>query len=198
MTSVAVVYHSAFGHTRVQAEAVARGAAEVEGVRVALIPVEELPPPDAKGAYAPAWEALNQADAIIFGCPTYMGSVSAALKVFMESSSKLWMAQAWRDKLAAGFTNSAAWSGDKLNALEDMFMFCCQHGMIWVGLDLMSGYCTTDGTPEDLNRVGSWMGAMAQCNADEGPETSPPEADLKTAAYLGARVARAAVRWGRV
>ena len=73
---VAVVYHSGYGHTKKQAEAVAAGAASVAGAKVALIPVEE--------AEARA-EELNAADAIIFGAPTYMGGVSAQFKTFMDS-----------------------------------------------------------------------------------------------------------------
>jgi NAD(P)H dehydrogenase (quinone) len=61
--------------------------------------------------------------------------------------------------------------------------------MIWVGLDLMPGNSNSKGSHEDLNRLGSWLGAMAQSNVDEAPEVAPPESDLKTAAHLGQRVA---------
>lgn len=38
--TIAVVYHSGYGHTRKQAEAVADGARAVTGARVTLVPVE--------------------------------------------------------------------------------------------------------------------------------------------------------------
>jgi hypothetical protein len=47
-----------------------------------------------------------------------------------------------------------------------------------------------------LNRLGGFLGAMAQSNADQGPEHGPTSADLQTAEHLGRRVAQAAQRWG--
>ena len=43
MTQVAVVYHSGFGHTAVQAKAVAAGAESVPGTKVKLVSVDGLP-----------------------------------------------------------------------------------------------------------------------------------------------------------
>jgi multimeric flavodoxin WrbA len=177
---VAVVYHSGYGHTKVVAEAVARGAESVPGTQVALIPVEE--------ALARAAE-IDTADAIVFGAPTYMGSVTAAFKAFMESTSKTWMAQGWKDKLAAGFTNSASQNGDKLNSLVQLAIFAMQHGMVWVGLDLLPGNNSSTGSTADLNRLGSFIGAMAQSNSDAPPSEAPIESDRKTAEHLGRRVA---------
>jgi multimeric flavodoxin WrbA len=185
MSSIAIVYHSGFGHTKAQAEAVASGAAAVTGAQVHLIPVEEA---EAKA------DLLNAADAIIFGSPTYMGSVSAKFKEFMEWSSKIWYGRGWANKLAAGFTVSASQSGDKLAALQQLAIYGAQHGMIWVGVDLLPGNNSSKGSVEDLNRLGSFLGAMAQSNADQGPE-GVTEADRKTAAHLGQRVAEAAARW---
>ena len=78
--------------------------------------------------------------------------------------------------------------GDKLNSLISMALFAAQHGMIWVGLDLFPGK-----SGSDMNRVGGWLGAMAQSD-DASPEVTPPESDLLTAAYLGERVAQTARR----
>lgn len=183
MTKVVVVYHSGFGHTARLAEAVAAGAASVAGVQVSSLPVEEA---EAR------WSELDEADAIIFGAPTYMGSVSAPFKQFMDQSSRTWVRQGWKDKLAAGFTNSASWSGDKLNTLVQMAVFASQHGMIWTSLGLPPGFNSSTGKSTDLNRVGSYLGAMAQSNADEGAEVVPPEADRQTARELGRRVAHTA------
>lgn len=197
MINVAVVYHSGFGHTTNLAEAVARGAASVEGTRVQLIPVEELPKPGANRKLGGKWPVLDAADAIIIGCPTYMGSVSAGLKAFMESSSGIWLREGWKDKLAAGFTNSGAQNGDKLNTLLDLALFAAQHGMLWVGLGLLAGNNSSKGSVDDLNRLGSFIGAMSQSNVDAGPDVAPPEADRKTGEALGKRVAEAAKRWAQ-
>ncbi len=135
---------------------------------------------------------LATADAIIFGAPTYMGSVSAPFKAFMESTSKVWAEQKWRNKLAAGFTNSASQNGDKLNSLVQTFIFAMQHGMIWVGLDLLPGNNSSKGSIDDLNRLGSFAGAMSQSNTDAAPDQAPIMSDRLTAEHLGRRVGRLA------
>lgn len=181
MSNVAVVYHSGYGHTKKQAEAVAAGAESVPGTRVLLVSVEEA---------AGQAEALNAADAIIFGSPTYMGGVSGPFKTWMDTTSKVW--GKWNGKLAAGFTNSASQSGDKLNSLVQLSIFAAQHGMLWVSLGLMPGNNNSKGSVNDLNRLGSFLGAMAQSNADQGPEDGPIASDLETAQHLGRRVAEQA------
>jgi NAD(P)H dehydrogenase (quinone) len=139
------------------------------------------------------WETLETSDAIIFGSPTYNGMLSARLKQFFEDSTKAaWSELKWRNKIAAGFTNSGAHSGDKLNTLTSMALFAAQHAMIWVGLDLKPGHSRRGSSANELNRLGSWLGAMAQSNMDDGPEDAPSESDLKTAAHLGHRVAEIA------
>jgi len=178
---ISIVYDSGYGHTKKQAEAVAEGVAKVTGVEVKLIAVADHPAP---------WETLEKSDAIIFGSPTYNGLVSAKFKQFMEDATKpVWRELKWRNKITAAFTNSGAQSGDKLNVLVSIALFAAQHGMIWVGLDLMPGNSSSTGGVNDLNRLGSWLGAMAQSNGDQGPDATPIESDLKTAAYLGQRVA---------
>ena len=179
MTNVAVVYHSGYGHTAELAKAAARGADSIGGVEARLIAVEQVDK---------HWQDLDAADAIIFGAPTYMGSVSAPFKAFMDATSKVWMEQKWKDKLAAGFTNSGSQNGDKFNTLTQLFTFAMQHGMVWSGLGLMPGNNSTKGSVDDLNRLGSSTGAMAQSNVDQGTEGTA-KSDFATAAHLGKRVA---------
>ncbi len=185
MTSVAIVYHSGFGHTKALAEAVAAGVQAIPGVRASLIPVAEVEAREAE---------LDAADALIFGSPTYMGSISAEFAAFKDWTSKRWMAGAWKNKLAAGFTSSAQWSGDKQNTLMQIMTLAMQHGMVWVGLGLPGGYSTSKGSIEDLNRVGASIGAMAQANGDQGIE-GIAASDFRTFEALGRRVAEAASRW---
>jgi multimeric flavodoxin WrbA len=187
---IAIAYHSGKGHTARQAEAVAAGASAVPGVVADLVPLDELT--------EELWDRLDAADAIIFGAPTYMGSPSAVFKAFAEASVRVWAADlGWRDKFAAGFTNSKAMAGDKLNSLVDFAVLAAQHGMIWVGLDLYPGWAESTASIEDLNRLGSWLGATAQSDADLSAEKAPPETDLRTAAYLGERVAKLTLRHQR-
>src|SRR5476651_980755 len=104
MTNVAIVFHSGFGHTKAVAEAVAKGAEQVAGVKANLISVDEAEAREAE---------LDAADAIVFGSPTYMCGVSADFAKFKDWTSKRWMARTWQNKLAAGFTVSASWGGDR-------------------------------------------------------------------------------------
>lgn len=189
--SVCVVYHSGYGHTLKQAEAVAEGAGSVDGVECKSLPVDQLFDPEAE-----AFAELDNANAIIIGCPTYMGSPSADMKRFMEASSGRWMEAKWADKLAAGFTNSGSQNGDKQNTLVDIATFAAQHGMVWINLNLPPGNNNSGGSVEDLNRLGSSLGAMAQSNVDEGSDVAPIASDLETARRLGQRVAESVKRWG--
>lgn len=189
-TKVAIVYYSGYGHTAVVAEHVAQGARAVPGVEAALYKAEDLSKPD-QGP----WDQLAAADAIIFGAPTYMGSASAPFKQFADASSKVWFTLGWKDKIAAGFTNSGSWSGDKLNTIVQFAILAAQHGMIWAGTAIMPGYNRKGSTPEDINRVGSFMGLMTQANIDEGPDVAPPSADRKTAELFGQRIGEVAARW---
>ncbi|GAA4950812.1 flavodoxin family protein [Actinoplanes utahensis] len=191
--SVVIAYHSGYGHTARQARAVASGAASVPGVTAALHDISALDDV--------LWQALTDAEAIIFGTPTYMGSQSAVFQAFAEASGSVWAQQGWRDKIAAGFTTSAGVNGDKLNTLSSLAVFAAQHGMHWVSLGLPPGWLySTVGDVEDLNRLGGFLGAMAQAPSDAGPDDAPGTADLRTAEHLGRRVARVAVelRHGRL
>lgn len=185
MKKVVVVYHSGFGHTAKQAQAVHTGASGIAGVEAKIFSVEEV---------NEHWGDLTEADAIIFGAPTYMGSISAKFKQFMEDSSKLWFVQAWKNKLAAGFTNSASLNGDKFNSLVQLATFAAQHSMIWVNLGLMPAN-SSSALRNDLNHLGSFMGAMAQSDSDVGSDGAPPAGDLETAKHLGKHVAETVLRF---
>lgn len=176
-TKVAVIFHSGQGHTAALAHAVVAGI-EASGAQATLF--------DADSAIA-RLEELERYDGLVFGSPTYMGSVSANFKHFMEESR---LARGkWRNKVAAGFTNSASQSGDKLNTLVQLAIFAAQHGMLWVSLGLQAGNNSSTGSTDDLNRLGSFLGAMAQSNADQSSAFTPPQSDRDTAHSLGQRVA---------
>ncbi|OII60623.1 NADPH-dependent FMN reductase [Streptomyces sp. CC53] len=179
---VSIAYHSGYGHTAVLAEAVRAGAASA-GATVHLLSVDALTDAD--------WELLDASDAIVFGSPTYMGTASGAFHAFAEATSKRWFTDAWRDKLAAGFTNSASKSGDKLHTLQFFQILAAQHGMHWVNLGLKPGWNASTASEYDLNRLGIFAGAGAQSNNDEGPD-AVHKADLATAEHLGRRVAETA------
>ena len=185
---VAIVFHSGYGHTARQAEAVRRGVEKVPGASVLYLTSEEA---------QVRLDDLSAADAIIFGAPTYMGSASAPFKAFMDATSRIFVSGAWRDKIAAGFTNSASRAGDKLSTLMQFAILAAQLGMHWVNLGLLPGNNLSSGSEADLNRLGFFLGAGSQSNADQGPEVAPPQSDLLTAEHLGERVAMVALQMAR-
>lgn len=189
-TRIAIVYHSGYGHTQRVAEAVKAGVDEAPGVEALLLTVEEA---------RTRWDDLAVAEAIIFGCPTYMAGASASFKAFQEATSRPVFAKGytWKDKLAAGFTNSGSRSGDKLATLLQIALFAAQHGMHWINLGLPPGNQMSKGSEQDLNRLGFFLGAGAQSNVDQSPDVAPPESDLATARHLGRRVADVTLQFVR-
>lgn len=181
--NVGIAYFSGYGHTREHAKAVKDGVESVPGAHADMIDVSTMTDTD--------WATLDACDAIIFGTPTYMGSASGAFHLFAEATSKRWMTMAWKDKLAAGFTNSGSMSGDKLHTLQYLSLLAAQHGMHWISLGLMPGWNTTQSSEYDHNRLGFYLGAGAQTWNDQGPE-AVHAADVATARHLGARVAEQA------
>ncbi len=180
-TRVVVIYHSGYGHTQRMAQAVAEGA----GAEIIAIGADGNLP-------AGAWEQLKAADGIIFGSPTYMGSVSWQFKKFADASSKPWYAQEWKDKVAAGFTNSAGMNGDKFSTLTTLFTLAMQHSMIWVSQGLMPSN-TKGAKRDDVNFLVSYSGAISQSPSD-GSASDMARGDLETARLFGKRVADVAAR----
>jgi multimeric flavodoxin WrbA len=176
---MAIAYHSGFGHTAVLADAVAAGAREA-GADVILTAVDRMTDTD--------WDILDAADGIVFGSATYMGNVSAGFQAFAEQTGRRCLNGTWRDKVAAGFTNSGAKSGDKLNTLVSLAVFAAQHHMHWVSLGLGAGWNSATGSENDLNRLGFWLGAAAQTDVDANTEVVHPS-DVQTCRHLGYRVA---------
>ena len=188
MATIGIIYFSGYGHTARQAQAVADGARGVEGARVTVFEVGR------DGLLADgAWETLATQDAFIYGSPTYMGGPAWQFKRFADDSSKPFRTQAWKDKIAAGFTNSASVNGDKFSTLAYFVTLSLQHGQIWIGAGLMPASTKANG-PDDVNWTGGFTGAMAISPADASPEEAPRGGDLETARLLGARVAAYAVR----
>ncbi len=189
MTTVAIVYHSGYGHTEKVAESVAEGV-RAAGAEARLLKIEGL-----TQDFGPLIDAVSASDAVIFGAPTYMGDVSAPFKAFADASAKAFFTGAWADKLAAGFTNSHSFSGDKLHALQSLSILAAQHGMNWINLGLAPPNVTAaERGAETLNRVGSFIGLMTQSD-NAGADITPPSGDHATARHLGERVAKAAIRW---
>ncbi|MGE5452061.1 MAG: flavodoxin family protein [Acidobacteriota bacterium] len=181
-TDIVIVFHSGYGHTRQIAQAVA------ETSHAALLEVDangELP--------AEGWDQLAQARLIVFGSPTYMGNVSWQFKKFMDASSRIWSQQGWKDKLAAGFTNSASINGDKLATLHALFTLSQQHSMLWVSTGMMPSN-SKRATRDDINYLASFSGLITATPSDASADEMVP-GDLATARQFGDRMAQVVRRF---
>lgn len=183
MAKATIVYHSGSGRTKIVAEHVLKGLQSVPDMEAKLMTAEEA---------TENLELLHEQDAIIFGTPTYMGTVSAPFKAFMDATSKTWFEQRWKDKIAAGFTNGGGLNGDKLNTLITLSVFAGQHSMIWVSQGIMISEDPESGLP--LNRLSSWNGMMSQTDPQA---ESPHPGDLKTAEIFGQRIGQVTLQWVR-
>jgi len=175
MSKIVIVYHSGYGHTQKVAQAVAEGSG---GTLLAIDAEGNLP----EGG----WEQLQAADTIVMGTPTYMGGPSWQFKKFADASSKPWFTMQWKDKLAAGFTNSATLNGDKFSTLTYLFTLAQQHGMLWVGMG-MQGPNAKKHTRDDLNNLGGYAGLMTATPSDASPDEMVP-GDIATAKVFGERL----------
>lgn len=181
MTNTVVIYHSGYGHTKVVAEHVAAGA---KGDLIAISPEGDISEDD--------WAALDAADAIVFGAPTYMGSASWQFKKFSDATSKRWFTRDWADKVFGGFTNSASPSGDKQVSLIQMQTLASQHGGIWVSLGLAPSNAKAS-TSADLNNLGGSVGLLVRSPSDASVD-EVHSGDLASARYYGQRVASIATK----
>jgi NAD(P)H dehydrogenase (quinone) len=181
MTTVSIVYYSGYGHTKRVTDAIVASMTSA-GATVNAIAI------DSEGNIpAEAWDTLAASDTLIFGSPTYMGTVSWQFKKFADASSKVWFTQGWKNKLMAGFTNSASMNGDKLSTLHYLFTLAMQHSGIWVGTGMMPAN-TKAAQRNDVNYLGSYSGLMAQSPSDSSAEEGPLPGDLESAKVFAERV----------
>lgn len=183
MVNICIVHHSITGTTSRLAASVLEGVDSVDGCIGTVHAINGEDIVDGRFKNEAVFRELDASDAIIFGCPTYMGGPSAQFKALADASSDRWEAQRWEGKLCAGFTVGSNPSGDQLATLQYFTILAAQHGMLWVSLDIPGG-CD----PQGRNRLGAQLGLVSQST-----NTVVPDVDLVTAKYFGARVARKAL-----
>lgn len=116
MKKLAIIYHSAHGHTEHIATHVSEGANGVPNTEAHMLKAEDI---------AKTPDELLKYDGYILGSPTYLGGVSGPFKTFMDTTGRLWRTQQLKGKLAAGFTVSSLPSGDKQSTLMSMSFLAC-------------------------------------------------------------------------
>lgn len=196
MTKVLVLYYSSYGHIETMAQAVARGASDVDGADVTLKRVPELVPDEvAKTAHfkldqdAPFADPAELADydAILFGTPTRFGNMASQMRNFLDQTGGLWAQGKLIGKVGSVFTSSAVGDGNE-TTITSFWPTLAHHGMVIAGLPYSS--------PElyDLSEVrgGSPYGASTIAGADGSRE--PSAIELKLAEDQGRHVARLAAK----
>lgn len=184
MKKLAIIYHSAHGHTEHIARHILAGAENVAGVSTDLLQAEKL---------VSTPEALTAYDGLIFGSPTYLGGVSGPFKHFMDATGGMWRQQSLQGRLASAFTVSSLPAGDKQSTLLSLFIFAMQHGMLWMGNPILPEQHRGVPCDEAANRLGSWSGLMAQAGHASAADAFVP-GDLKTARLFGHNFAHSLLR----
>ena len=194
MPTVAIVYFSGQNHTHLMAQAIAEGAKQVKDTQVELLRITGKQITDGRWQDDTILAKLNEADAIVFGSPTYMGGVAAQFKAFLDNTDA-WFEQKWKNKLAAGFTHSSSLSGDKQGTLLYLATFAAQMAMVWVNAgDMPSHYFGKK--DDEVNRLGAFLGVMGQSELDMSDKPAEIHSgDRLTAEKFGTRIAEAVRRW---
>src|SRR5246127_2557675 len=82
--------------------------------------------------------------------------------------------------------------GDKQNSLVQLMTFAAQHQMHWVNLGMNYGNNRSYTNEDILNRDSYTLGMAGQADMDQSGDVAPPSSDLRTAEFLGRRVAEVA------
>lgn len=195
MTKVLVLYYSSYGHIETMAQAVAEGAASVEGTEVALKRVPELMPEDVAVAsgmktdqQAPIAtpDELTEYDAIIFGTPTRFGNMAAQMRNFLDQTGPLWFQRKLVGKVGSVFCSTASQHGGQETTITSFHVTLLHHGMVIVGLPY-----TFEGNSE-MGEIsgGTPYGATTMAGADGS--RMPSENELAGARFQGRHVAQIA------
>lgn len=185
MLRIAIVYFSAGRSVEQLALAVAEGVESLPGCRAQRLPIEGRHIIEGRYQNPALLEQLDQADALAFGSPTYMGGPAAQFKAFADATSgPRYTQQLWAGKPAMGFTIGGNENGDQSATLGYFNILASQLGLLWVNLDQASKL-----NASGLNRLGSHQGVVAQ-----SIEGEPDPSDRATAVHLGRQLAALTLR----
>lgn len=198
---VQVIFYSTYGHVYRLAEAVADGARGVAGTEVEVLRVAETLPPevlekmgatDAQKAFAHVPVAdpgrLQEADAIVLGCPTRYGSAPAQMRAFLDNTGGQWVSGALIGKVGSAFTSTASQHGGQETTLLTLSTFFFHMGMVICGVpysarELLTLDEVSGGTPYGATTVAGPRG-----------ERQPTENELAIGRAQGRHVATIAAK----
>lgn len=193
---VLVVFYSLYGHVYQMAEAIAEGAAQVEGAKVEIRRVPETLPHEVLEkmgaleaqealAHVPVCEVeeLAAADAIIFGTPTRFGNMCGQMRQFLDATGKLWQAGALIGKVGSVFVSTATQHGGQESTILSFHISLLHQGMVVVGLPYaFQGQMRIDeitgGSPYGASTIAGGKG-----------ERMPSDNELEAARFQGKHVA---------
>lgn len=167
---VNIIYHSGYGHTQKLAEAIEAGAKSVPETEVQLIEVARA-----------TRTHVTTCDAMILGCPTYMGNVSSAMKEFIDTVvGQVWLEGGIPGIVGSCFTSSGSYHGGK-----EFTLFALLSSMFQLGMTLVS---LPPRTVLQNKTLGFSLGVGAT-SLSSSPDERPDGNELATAKALGAHVA---------
>ena len=115
-----ICYYSRTAHTQHMAEAIAEGAAQVEGVAAEVRPISQI---DVR-------ELLDY-DAILLGSPTYYGTMAAEVKQLIDDT--IAFHGQLNGKVGGAFASSANVAGGNETTIMDILAALLIHGMVVQG-----------------------------------------------------------------
>lgn len=190
---ILVLFHSTGGATWKMAQAVAEGASEA-GATVALKQVPEIAEapaiqgPDYKAKRAPFADVpvaepadLLACDGLALGTPVHFGTMSGALRVFLDQTGKMWFDGALIGKPATVFAGAGSGAGRE-SAILSLWSLLGVHGMTLVPLGLRAA----EVMDQSAVHGGSPLGAGT---ITRGPGERPSPAELAMARVQGAALA---------
>ena len=161
MSSILVTCYSRTGKTKALAEAIGRGAKEIEGTKV-----------DVKSFNMISATDLVRYDGILLGSPVYFGSPAAEVKELLDDTT--FVRGKLNGKVGAAFVTAGDRTGGKETAILSILQAMLIHGMIVVGDPINPEF-------EEAEHNGGHYGLAA-----DGPIT---DADLQAAELFGRHVA---------
>jgi NAD(P)H dehydrogenase (quinone) len=198
---ILVVFYSTYGHIFKMAEAVAKGAGEVEGAEVHIRRIPETLPSEVleKMGAVESQKALSHipvctvdeladADAVLFGTPTRFGNMCGQMRQFLDATGQLWAKGSLIGKVGSVFASSNTQHGGQESTILTFHVTLLHHGFVVVGLPYaFQGQMRTDEVTG-----GSPYGATTIAGGDGS--RMPSENELEAARFQGKHVARIAAK----
>lgn len=192
MSDILVLYYSLHGATEALAREVCHGVDSVPGMASRLRTVPRVsanceavdPPVPAEGPPYATADDLVECAGLVMGSPTRFGTMSAALKYFLDGTGSEWLGFRAVGKPAGVFTSTSSLHGGQESTLLSMALPLLHHGMLVVGIPYSEASISTTrsgGTPYGASHV-TWGNDHAALSDDE----------RRLARVLGRRVAEIA------